>query len=159
VHFEDQLAAVKNAATWAARCWCRREAVQKLIAADWRRTSPACDPAACAHRRGSGNLVTSDIDENDRPFSPGAHGGRLLPRQERHRAGHCARIAYAEYADMVWCETGTPVVEEIFWGNFSRMALKIFWQSQDRRASRTNPVGVFRGRCRAQWPVDAVLTR
>src|SRR5204863_72312 len=50
------------------------------------------DPAACAHRRGSGKPGHFGYRRERQAFPHRrAHGGRLLPREERHRAGDCAR--------------------------------------------------------------------
>jgi isocitrate lyase len=55
------------------------------------------------------NLVTSDVDERDRPF---VTGERTAEGFFRTRAGLdqaiSRAVAYASYADMVWCETSTP---------------------------------------------------
>jgi isocitrate lyase len=54
-------------------------------------------------------LLTSDIDENDRPF---VTGERTAEGYYRVRAGLeqavSRGLAYAPYADLIWCETGTP---------------------------------------------------
>src|SRR3990170_4546089 len=55
------------------------------------------------------NLLTSDVDENDKPFLTGERTseGFYVVRNGFEQA--LARgLAYAEYVDMVWCETGTP---------------------------------------------------
>ena len=58
------------------------------------------------------DLLTSDYDDNDKPFLTGeAHRRRLLQDQEGSGPGHLRAIAYADYADLVWCETGTPDLE------------------------------------------------
>src|SRR5438552_15917091 len=67
------------------------------------------DPAACAHRRGSGKPGHSDIDENDKPFLTGERTAEGFYRVRNGIEQAIARgVAYAEYADMLWCETGTP---------------------------------------------------
>src|SRR6185312_5333843 len=58
------------------------------------------------------DLVTSDVDENDRPFLTGE---RTMEGFFRTRAGIDQAIsrglAYAPYADLIWCETSTPNLE------------------------------------------------
>jgi isocitrate lyase len=61
----------------------------------------------------SAGLITSDIDERDHPFLTGA---RTIEGFYRMQGGlECAiarGIAYAPYADLVWCETSTPDLGE-----------------------------------------------
>jgi hypothetical protein len=55
------------------------------------------------------DLVTSDVDERDRPFLTGERTAEGFYRTKKGFDQALARgLAYAEYADMVWCETGTP---------------------------------------------------
>ena len=58
------------------------------------------------------DLVTSDVDDNDRPFITGE---RTVEGFFRTRAGIDRAIsrglAYAPYADLIWCETSTPNLE------------------------------------------------
>jgi len=55
------------------------------------------------------NLLVSDIDENDRPFITGERTSEGFYRVKNGFDQALARgLAYAEYADLVWCETGTP---------------------------------------------------
>lgn len=47
VHFEDQLASVKNAATWVARCWYRpRKPCKSWWPRAWQLTYRACRPSS-----------------------------------------------------------------------------------------------------------------
>jgi isocitrate lyase len=58
------------------------------------------------------DLVTSDVDERDRPFLTGERTPEGFFRTKKGFDQALARgLAYAEYADMVWCETGTPDLE------------------------------------------------
>jgi isocitrate lyase len=55
------------------------------------------------------DLVTSDVDERDRPFITGERTAEGFYRTRKGFDQALARgLAYAEVADMVWCETGTP---------------------------------------------------
>ncbi|HYR07886.1 MAG TPA: hypothetical protein VEQ60_08965, partial [Longimicrobium sp.] len=61
----------------------------------------------------SATLITSDVDERDRPFIT---GDRTAEGYFRVRSGLDAAIAraraYAPYADLLWCETSTPDLDE-----------------------------------------------
>ena len=52
------------------------------------------------------HLLTSDVDERDHAVPHRrAHRRRLLPRPRRPRAAIARGLAYAPYADLIWCET------------------------------------------------------
>src|SRR6476619_5516031 len=111
VHFEDQLASVKKCGHMGGKVLVpTREALEKLIAA---RLAADClgVPTILLARTDAeaADLVTSDIDDNDKPFCTGE---RTVEGFYRTRPGldqAVARgLAYSEYADMVWCETGKP---------------------------------------------------
>jgi isocitrate lyase len=111
VHFEDQLASVKKCGHMGGKVLVpTREAVEKLIAA---RLAADClgVPTILLARTDAeaANLLTSDIDDNDRPFCTGE---RTIEGFHKTRAGleqAVARgLAYARYADLIWCETGKP---------------------------------------------------
>ncbi len=114
VHFEDQLAAVKKCGHMGGKVLVpTREAVSKLVAA--RLAADVLDvPTLLVARTDAdaADLITSDIDENDRPFITGE---RTVEGFFRTRAGIEQAIsrglAYAPYADLVWCETSTPNLE------------------------------------------------
>jgi isocitrate lyase len=54
-------------------------------------------------------LVTSDVDENDKPFLTGERTAEGFYRVRNGIEQAISRgLAYAPYADLVWCETGTP---------------------------------------------------
>jgi isocitrate lyase len=59
------------------------------------------------------NLLTSDVDERDREFVTGERTSEGFYRVRAGLEQAIARgIAYAQYADMVWCETAEPNLEE-----------------------------------------------
>jgi len=64
----------------------------------------------------SANLLTSDVDERDRPFIDSSKGrtseGLFSPSRRVSRRRLRAGLAYAPYADLLWCETGKPDLEE-----------------------------------------------
>jgi isocitrate lyase len=111
VHFEDQLASVKKCGHMGGKVLVpTREAVEKLnaarLAADVSGTQTLVIARTDAE---AADLLTSDVDANDRPFCTGE---RTVEGFFKTRAGIDQAIsrglAYAEYADMVWCETGKP---------------------------------------------------
>jgi isocitrate lyase len=111
VHFEDQLASVKKCGHMGGKVLVpTQEAVQKLVAARLA-ADVAGVPTVLLARTDSeaANLVTSDIDENDKPFLTGERTAEGFFRVRNGLEQAISRgLAYAEYADMVWCETGTP---------------------------------------------------
>jgi isocitrate lyase len=111
VHFEDQLASVKKCGHMGGKVLVpTREAVEKLnaarLAADVSGTQTLVIARTDAE---AADLLTSDVDANDLPFCTGE---RTVEGFFKTRAGIDQAIsrglAYAEYADMVWCETGKP---------------------------------------------------
>ncbi|MFL5542086.1 MAG: isocitrate lyase, partial [Longimicrobiaceae bacterium] len=115
VHFEDQLASEKKCGHLGGKvlvptCQFIRTLVAARLAAD------VLDvPALLVARTDadSAALLTSDVDERDRPFLTGE---RTAEGYFRVRSGLDAAIArglaYAPYADLIWCETSTPDLEE-----------------------------------------------
>ncbi len=111
VHFEDQLASVKKCGHMGGKVLVpTREAVEKLnaarLAADVSGTPTILVARTDAE---AADLLTSDVDELDRPFCTGERTveGFFKTRPGADQA--IARgLAYAPYADLVWCETGKP---------------------------------------------------
>ena len=111
VHFEDQLASVKKCGHMGGKVLVpTQEAVQKLIAARLAADVAGVPTVLLARTDAeAANLLTSDIDERDRPFLSGERTAEGFYRVRNGIEQAIARgIAYAEYADLVWCETGTP---------------------------------------------------
>jgi isocitrate lyase len=111
VHFEDQLASVKKCGHMGGKVLVpTREAVEKLVAA---RLAADClgVPTILLARTDAeaADLLTSDIDDNDKAFCTGE---RTVEGFYKTRAGLEQAIsrglAYARYADLIWCETGKP---------------------------------------------------
>lgn len=114
VHFEDQLAAVKKCGHMGGKVLVpTQEAIQKLIAA--RLAADICGvPTIILARTDAeaADLLTSDCDENDKPFITGERTAEGFFRTYNGLEQSISRgLAYAPYADMVWCETGTPDLE------------------------------------------------
>jgi len=111
VHFEDQLASVKKCGHMGGKVLVpTREANAKLTAARLAADVLGTPTLVIARTDAeAADLVTSDIDDNDKPFLTGE---RTVEGFYRTRPGldqAVARgLAYSEYADMVWCETGKP---------------------------------------------------
>ncbi|CAN5301678.1 isocitrate lyase [soil metagenome] len=111
VHFEDQLASVKKCGHMGGKVLVpTREAVAKLTAARLAADVMGTPTMVIARTDAdAADLLTSDVDDNDRPFCTGE---RTVEGFHRTRAGIEQAIsrglAYAAVADMVWCETGKP---------------------------------------------------
>lgn len=114
VHFEDQLASAKKCGHLGGKVLVPiQEFITKLIAARLA-ADVAGVPTVLVARTDSeaATLLTSDIDERDKPFCTGE---RTVEGFYRIRPGTETAIArgraYAPYADMIWCETSTPDLE------------------------------------------------
>ncbi|MDO9088662.1 MAG: isocitrate lyase [Burkholderiaceae bacterium] len=111
VHFEDQLASVKKCGHMGGKVLVpTREACEKLnaarLAADVMGTPTLVIARTDAE---AADLLTSDIDPIDRPFCTGERTVEGFFKTRNGMDQAIARgVAYAEYADMVWCETGKP---------------------------------------------------
>jgi len=111
VHFEDQLASVKKCGHMGGKVLVpTREAVEKLVSA---RLAADClgVPTVLLARTDAeaADLVTSDVDENDVPFLTGQRTVEGFYRTEKGLGQAISRgLAYAPYADLIWCETGKP---------------------------------------------------
>jgi isocitrate lyase len=111
VHFEDQLAAVKKCGHMGGKVLVpTSEAVQKLIAARFAADVMGVPTIVLARTDAeAANLLTSDIDDNDRPFLTGERTAEGFYRVKNGLEQSISRgVAYAPYADLVWCETGKP---------------------------------------------------
>ena len=114
VHWEDQLASVKKCGHMGGKVLVpTQEACQKLIAA--RMAADVCGVPTLVIARTdaeAADLLTSDYDENDKPFLTGERTAEGFYKTKKGIDQAISRaIAYAEYADLVWCETGTPDLE------------------------------------------------
>ncbi|MFJ5333137.1 isocitrate lyase [Pectobacterium versatile] len=111
VHFEDQLASAKKCGHMGGKVLVpTQEAVQKLVAARLAADVLGVPTLLVARTDAdAADLLTSDCDEYDRDFITGE---RTVEGFYRTRAGIEQAIsrglAYAPYADLVWCETSTP---------------------------------------------------
>ena len=111
VHFEDQLAAVKKCGHMGGKVLVpTQEAIQKLVAARLAADVLGAPTLILARTDAeAANLITSDFDANDRPFVTGERTAEGFYRVKNGLEQSISRgVAYASYADLVWCETGTP---------------------------------------------------
>ncbi|MDP1612578.1 MAG: isocitrate lyase [Sulfuritalea sp.] len=113
VHFEDQLAAVKKCGHMGGKVLVStQEAVEKLISARFAADTMGVPTLILARTDAeAANLLTSDHDVNDKPFCTGERTPEGFYRVKNGLEQSISRgVAYAPYADLVWCETGKPDV-------------------------------------------------
>ena len=115
VHFEDQLASEKKCGHLGGKVLVPTgQFVRTLVAA--RLAADVCDvPTVIVARTDSlsATLLTSDVDERDHAFLTGERTPEGYFRVEGGIESAIARgLAYAPYADLIWCETSTPDLGE-----------------------------------------------
>ncbi|MFT4267118.1 MAG: isocitrate lyase [Xenophilus sp.] len=111
VHFEDQLASVKKCGHMGGKVLVpTREAVEKLNAARLAADVAGVPTLLIARTDAeAADLLTSDIDDNDRPHTTGERTVEGFYRTRNGLDQAISRgLAYAPYADLIWCETGKP---------------------------------------------------
>ncbi|HEV7766789.1 MAG TPA: isocitrate lyase [Thermoanaerobaculia bacterium] len=115
VHFEDQLASEKKCGHLGGKVLVPtqqfiRTLASARLAADVMGVETLVVARTDAH---SATLITSDIDERDRPFITGERTTEGFYRINNGLQMAIDRaISYAPYADVLWCETSTPDIEE-----------------------------------------------
>jgi len=115
VHFEDQLSSAKKCGHLGGKVLVpTSEAIQKLVAARLAADVLGVPTLIMARTDAdSAHLLTSDIDPRDRQFITGERTSEGFFRIRGGLDSAIARgIAYAPYADLIWCETSHPDVEE-----------------------------------------------
>ncbi|MCS0494103.1 isocitrate lyase [Ancylobacter sp. MQZ15Z-1] len=115
VHFEDQLASEKKCGHLGGKVLVpTRQFVRTLNAARLAADVAGVPTVIMARTDAeSARLITSDIDETDRPFITGERTPEGFYRyQGGFEAGIARAVAYAPYADLLWCETSTPSLED-----------------------------------------------
>ena len=115
VHFEDQLASEKKCGHLGGKVLVpTSQFVRTLQAA--RLAADVMDvPTLIVARTDAlaATLMTSDVDERDRPFVTGERTPEGYFFVSGGIDSAIARgLAYAPYADLIWCETGTPDMDE-----------------------------------------------
>ena len=115
VHFEDQLSSAKKCGHLGGKVLVpSSEAVQKLVAARLAADVMGVPTLVMARTDAdSAQLLTSDIDARDREFCTGERSAEGFFRIRGGIESAIARgLAYAPYADLIWCETSHPHIEE-----------------------------------------------
>ncbi|PRQ08313.1 isocitrate lyase [Enhygromyxa salina] len=116
VHFEDQLASEKKCGHLGGKVLVPTgQFVRTLVAA--RLAADVCDVPTVLIARTDANsakLLTSDVDERDRPFILGSERtpDGFFRVKDGIEAAIARGLAYAPYADLLWCETSTPSLDE-----------------------------------------------
>ena len=115
VHWEDQLASAKKCGHMGGKVLVStQEAIQKLTAARLAADTLGVPTVIVARTDANGaHLITTDVDPRDQKFLT---GGRTVEGFFKMKGGIDAAIArglaYAPYADVVWCETAHPDFDE-----------------------------------------------
>ncbi len=115
VHWEDQLASEKKCGHLGGKVLIpTSQHIRTLNAA--RLAADVCDVPSLVIARTDAHaatLITSDVDERDRPFITGERTAEGFYRVRNGMAACVARgLAYAPYADLIWMETSTPDLGE-----------------------------------------------
>ncbi|GAB4203242.1 MAG: isocitrate lyase [Roseiflexaceae bacterium] len=115
VHFEDQLASEKKCGHMGGKVLIPTQAaVRNLVAARLAADVMGVPTIIIARTdANAANLLTSDIDERDQAFLTGERTAEGFFRVRAGLDQAIARgLAYAPYADLIWCETSEPNLEE-----------------------------------------------
>jgi isocitrate lyase len=115
VHFEDQLSSAKKCGHMGGKVLVpTMEAIQKLVAARLAADVMGVPTLIVARTDAlSAHLLTSDIDPRDREFCAGERTPEGFFKIRGGMDSAIARaLAYAPYADMLWCETSDPDLQE-----------------------------------------------
>jgi isocitrate lyase len=115
VHFEDQLSSAKKCGHLGGKVLVPTvEGIQKLVAARLAADVMGVPTLIMARTDAdSANLITSDVDARDREVLTGERTAEGFYRIRQGLPSAIARgMAYAPYADMIWCETSKPDLEE-----------------------------------------------
>lgn len=115
VHFEDQLASEKKCGHMGGKVLIpTQQAVRNLQAARLAADVLGVSTLVIARTDANGaHLITSDIDPVDRPFLTGERTPEGFFRMRGGLDAAIARgLAYAPVADLIWCETSEPNLEE-----------------------------------------------
>lgn len=115
VHFEDQLSSAKKCGHMGGKVLVpTQEAIQKLVAARLASDVMGVSTVIIARTDANGaNLLTNDVDANDRPFLTGERSSEGFYYVKPGLAQAISRgLAYAPFADVIWCETSHPDLGE-----------------------------------------------
>lgn len=115
VHFEDQLSSEKKCGHLGGKVLLPTQtAVKNLIAARFAADVMGTPTVIIARTdANAADMITSDVDPYDAPFIQGERTSEGFYRTKAGIDQAIARgLAYAPYADMIWCETSEPNMEE-----------------------------------------------
>ncbi len=115
VHFEDQLSSAKKCGHLGGKVLVSTtEAIQKLVAARLAADVLGVPTLVMARTDAdSANLLTTDTDPRDRAFCTGKRSSEgFFYVHSGIKAAIARGLAYAPYADLLWCETSKPNLEE-----------------------------------------------
>jgi len=137
VHFEDQLSSAKKCGHLGGKVLVpTSEAIQKLVAARLA-TDVLGVPTLIMARTDadSAHLLTSDVDPRDHEFLTGERTAEgFFGIQGGLQAAIARAISYAPYADLIWCETSHPDLEEA----------RLFAEALDQQGSTTHGISPAR---------------
>src|SRR5829696_6239438 len=115
VHFEDQLSSEKKCGHMGGKVLLpTAQGIRNLISARLAADVLGVPTVLMARTDAdAANLITSDVDPADAPFLTGERTAEGFYRVRSGLDYAIARsLAYAPYADVVWCETSEPNIEE-----------------------------------------------
>jgi isocitrate lyase len=117
VHFEDQLSSAKKCGHMGGKVLVpTQDAINKLVSARLAADVSNVPTVLLARTDAeSANLLTTDVDDRDRAFidtSKGRTSEGFFPVKAGMEAAIARGLSYAPYADLLWCETGKPDLEE-----------------------------------------------
>ena len=115
VHFEDQLASEKKCGHMGGKVLIPTQQHVRTLTAARLAADVLGIPTIVVARTDAlaATLITSDVDERDRPFLTGERTAEGFFNTEPGMATPISRgLAYAPYSDLIWCETGTPDLDQ-----------------------------------------------
>jgi isocitrate lyase len=115
VHFEDQLASEKKCGHLGGKVLVPTQQFERTLTAARLAADVADVPTILIARTDalSATLLTSDVDERDRRFLTGERTSEgFFGVRDGIEAAVARGLAYAPHADMLWCETSTPDLEQ-----------------------------------------------
>ena len=115
VHFEDQLASEKKCGHMGGKVLVPTQTMIKNLKSARLAADVMGVPLIILARTdaNAAKLITSDIDENDKPFLIGKRSPEGFHYVKDGLDQAISRgLAYAPYSDLIWCETGKPNLEE-----------------------------------------------
>src|SRR5437667_5858357 len=115
VHYEDQLASEKKCGHLGGKVLVPTSQFVRTLTAARLAADVLNVPTVLVARTDAlgATLLTSDIDPRDRRFTEGERTNEGFYRVRNGNEAAIARAqAYAPYADMLWCETGEPDLEQ-----------------------------------------------